>query len=50
MTPLRILAVLTALMAVTACGVDGAPERPEPRPQGGIAITGTTETGATGGV
>jgi predicted small lipoprotein YifL len=45
----RTLAALLALAALTACGVDGEPERPEPRPAQGVTITGTAEMGIAGG-
>ena len=45
---MRYLIVLSVL-ALTACGVDGAPERPEPaRTQPGLSITGTAEIGVGG--
>lgn len=58
MTPFRASAAAPAARALlatallgflTACGVDGPPERPEPRPTPGITVTGTAEIGVTGG-
>ena len=46
MTPPRALAALMALLLLAACGVDGEPERPEPRP--GVTVTGTIGMGIAG--
>ena len=34
---------LAALLALSACGVDGAPERPDPPP--GVTVTGDARIG-----
>ena len=39
--------MITALLA--ACGVDGSPTHPEPRPTSGVSVSGTVEIGVTGG-
>ncbi len=39
---------LAGLLALAACGVDGAPERPA-APELGIAVSGRVEIGVTGG-
>ena len=44
----RVLAALLVLATLTACGADGAPERPEPRPTPGITISGTAAFGIAG--
>ena len=56
MTPLaaaapvaRVLLATALLGWLAACGVDGPPERPEPRPSAGITVTGAAEIGVTGG-
>jgi predicted small lipoprotein YifL len=49
MTTARTLAALIVLVTLAACGADGEPERPEPRPAQGVTITGTAEVGLTGG-
>ncbi|WP_416914656.1 MAG: argininosuccinate lyase [Roseicyclus sp.] len=56
MTPLaaaapvaRVLLATALLGWLAACGVDGPPERPEPRPSAGITVTGTAQIGVTGG-
>lgn len=38
-----------ALTLLAACGADGAPERPEPRPAPGVSVSGQIEAGITGG-
>jgi predicted small lipoprotein YifL len=45
MTALRMTAAMLALALLAACGADGVPERPEPRP----AATPTTQAGPPGG-
>ncbi|MCR9069413.1 MAG: argininosuccinate lyase [Rhodobacteraceae bacterium] len=45
---IRIVACVALFSALVACGVDGEPERPEPRPATGITITGTVEVGISG--
>ena len=48
---MRALALI-AVAALTACGVDGAPERPEKGEPAGpfnVSVTGTAEVGITGG-
>lgn len=45
---MRYLAILS-ILALTACGVDGAPDRPEPAGiTPGVSITGTAEIGVSG--
>ncbi|GAB5446875.1 hypothetical protein [Gymnodinialimonas sp.] len=45
---MRYIAILSVLI-LTACGVDGEPERPErATPPTGISITGTAEIGVFG--
>nr|WP_255703000.1 argininosuccinate lyase [Roseivivax sp. GX 12232] len=36
-----------SLLALAACGADGAPERPDPdpEPRRGISVSGSVETG-----
>jgi hypothetical protein len=46
MTRLIPALVVTALLA--ACGVDGSPTHPQPRPEPGISISGTVEIGVAG--
>ena len=50
MTPLRYLAI-AAILALSACGVDGDPERPDGSPDlsPGIAISGVAEFGVASG-
>ncbi len=36
---------LVALFALTACGADGAPNRPTPKP--GVAVSGEAAVGVT---
>ena len=45
----RIAFALLGVAFLAACGVDGAPTRPEPRPAVGLTISGTAEIGITGG-
>lgn len=47
MTRLIPALLVTALLA--ACGVDGSPTHPEPRPPPGVSISGTVEIGVAGG-
>jgi hypothetical protein len=49
MIPLRTLAAILVLVALSACGVDGNPERPEPRPAQGVSMSGTATVGVVGG-
>jgi len=49
MTKARLLAAALVLTALAACGVDGEPERPEPRPASAISVSGTAEIGISGG-
>ncbi|MBY4894581.1 hypothetical protein KUL25_17620 [Rhodobacteraceae bacterium N5(2021)] len=45
---MRYLAILSILI-LTACGVDGEPERPErAAPVAGLSISGTAEIGISG--
>lgn len=46
---LRPLAAMLVLAVLAACGADGEPERPEPRPAPGVTVTGTVEFGVAGG-
>lgn len=46
---MKCLTMLAALTALAACGVDGAPERPEEKSTSGITITGKAEVGIAGG-
>ncbi len=46
---IRIVCTLTALILLAACGVDGEPTHPEPRPEPGITLTGSVEVGIVGG-
>ena len=43
----QIVSMLAALVALTACGVDGEPSAPEPKVSAkpGISITGRAEIG-----
>ena len=45
---LRKTALAAILCALAACGADGEPERPEPRPAPGVTITGTATFGIAG--
>lgn len=46
---MRYLAILTTALALTACGVDGEPERPERTSlQPGLQISGSAEVGIAG--
>ena len=42
---IRTILMLAVLAGLGACGVDGRPTAPEPRPETGISITGTAEIG-----
>ena len=42
---IRVFAATLALAVLTACGADGPPESPEPRPAPGVTVTGTAEIG-----
>ena len=45
---MRYLAILS-ILALTACGVDGEPERPtQAAPPPGLSISGTAEIGVSG--
>jgi len=46
---IRTTLMLALLAGLSACGVDGRPTAPEPRPEAGITITGTAGIGITGG-
>ena len=43
---MRCVLMILALCVLAGCGVDGAPERPEPRT--GVQISGTAEFGVVG--
>ncbi|MGI3183927.1 argininosuccinate lyase [Nioella aestuarii] len=45
----RLIPVLMIAALLAACGVDGRPTHPEPRPAPGVSISGTVEIGVTGG-
>jgi hypothetical protein len=45
----RLIPALMITALLTACGVDGSPTHPEPRPAPGVTISGTVEIGVTGG-
>ncbi|WP_298295812.1 argininosuccinate lyase [uncultured Litoreibacter sp.] len=40
----QVIALIT-LATLAACGVDGEPVKPEPKPKPGISITGRAEIG-----
>lgn len=42
----RLLIAMALLAGLAACGADGTPERPEPRP--GVALSGTVSVGVQG--
>ena len=42
---IRTILMLAVLTGLTACGVDGRPTAPEPRPAAGLSVTGTAEIG-----
>ena len=46
---IRFIPALMIVALLAACGVDGAPTRPEQRPAAGVSLTGTTEIGIAGG-
>ena len=48
MTTLRLIAATLSLGLLAACGADGAPERPEPRPAPGVTLSGTVSMGVAG--
>ncbi len=43
---MRLVLMVLALGVLAGCGVDGAPERPEPRMS--VEVSGTVETGVVG--
>ncbi|MFV1878746.1 argininosuccinate lyase [Nioella sp.] len=45
----RLIPALMITALLTACGVDGSPTHPEPRPTPGVSISGTVEIGVAGG-
>jgi predicted small lipoprotein YifL len=45
MTRYRALAAILVLVALAACGADGVPERPEPRPATAPATQAGTPSG-----
>ena len=48
MTQPLLLAVLALMLAaLAACGVDGAPTRPEPQPAPGVHVSGEAQIGVT---
>lgn len=46
---MRALGLLAAGLWLAACGVDGAPSRPEGDAPVSVTVTGTAEVGVTGG-
>ncbi|MGB8621335.1 MAG: argininosuccinate lyase [Paracoccaceae bacterium] len=40
---------LLIVLALAACGADGAPEKPGPAPKSGVTVSGTVEMGVVGG-
>lgn len=46
---IRIAAFAFLAFSLSACGADGPPERPEPKPAAGLSVSGTVEIGVTGG-
>ncbi|MBF9058907.1 argininosuccinate lyase [Rhodobacterales bacterium HKCCSP123] len=48
MTTLRLIAATLALGLLAACGADGAPERPDPRPAAGVTVSGSVSVGVAG--
>jgi hypothetical protein len=45
---IRTILMVAMLAGLSACGVDGRPTAPEPRPATGLTITGTAEIGIVG--
>lgn len=45
---IRLLTTLGLIALLGACGVDGEPTQPDPRPEPGVTITGTVEVGISG--
>lgn len=45
---IRTLTLCAVLLTLAACGADGPPERPDPRPTPGLSISGTVEMGIGG--
>ena len=43
----QLTAALGLLVFLAACGVDGAPTPPEPKPQSGVTIGGDARVGVT---
>lgn len=46
---IRLIPALMITTLLAACGVDGSPTQPEPRPEPGLQVSGTVEIGVTGG-
>ncbi len=42
---MKRLFILGAFAALSGCGADGSPERPEPAERTGVFVTGTAEIG-----
>ena len=42
---MKYLAMIAALAALAACGVDGPPTRPEPAPEPGLTVSGEARIG-----
>lgn len=45
---MRPLTVIVALLTLAACGADGPPERPEPKSETGVIVSGTVKVGVSG--
>ncbi len=45
----RLIPALMITALLTACGVDGRPTHPEPRPAPGVSVSGSVEVGVVGG-
>jgi len=43
-----VVAILLSAGLLAGCGVDGAPEKPEPKVKTGVTISGTAKVGVTG--
>lgn len=44
---IKTIATLAVLAVLTACGADGEPKKPAPKP--GVSITGQVQVGVAGG-
>lgn len=43
-----VVAIMLGAGLLAGCGVDGAPEKPEPKIKTGVTLTGTAKVGVTG--